>query len=137
MRDVRIVAGITSSGIARCEIREYIQTGRLETLAFLLQEEMNEMKIYDTSLYCQECDAEISVAEAKFNSGLCEDCSMSPEDIAALEVALIEPDLGPFTLADFEAMVALKDEWDRLQAVSSYVERVARAAANELGLEIQ
>lgn len=32
------------------------------------------MKIFDESLYCQECDKEISVAEYNFLGCLCEEC---------------------------------------------------------------
>ena len=32
------------------------------------------MKIYDESLYCQECAREISVVVAKFGDSLCEEC---------------------------------------------------------------
>jgi hypothetical protein len=41
------------------------------------------MKIYDESLYCQECGTEISVAEDKFLGHFCEECSEECEKLEA------------------------------------------------------
>jgi hypothetical protein len=47
------------------------------------------MKIYDESLYCQECNCEISVAQSKFCNNYCDDCY--EQDMQQLDTA-VDPD---------------------------------------------
>jgi hypothetical protein len=61
------------------------------------------MKIYDESLYCQECNCEISVAQSKFCDNYCDDCY--EQDMQQLDTAV-----------DLDGLDAQGQEaWDELQ----------------------
>lgn len=88
-----------------------LQGEPVSDLAHHLRDEGDvQMKIYDEALYCQECNTEISVAEAKFNGNLCDECSfstdeLSPEDIKAIDKALAQRSMGPFSTDQLAMLV--------------------------------
>ena len=53
------------------------------------------MKIYDESLYCQECGCEISAAQSKFCNDYCDDCYKLTDRQAEQEMQALDAKLDP------------------------------------------
>lgn len=99
--------------------------GEAEEWRLLLREEFEDMSTIQELIH-----SECAIAQE-------EDEELSPDELAALEEALAEPTLGPFSTEQLAQMVDTWQAWEGLQATPAYVERFARAAEAPLGLDIE
>ena len=67
------------------------------------------MEIYDESLYCQECNSEITVAQSKFCNNYCDDC-YKVAFIAEQEMQVLDKAWGVYQSEDIDPRKQDEDE---------------------------